>query len=594
MCDSALLPPLAPSRASVDALSELVSAVALSFRHLIGSGGIGGVGALSGASSSSSGRGDGGPASTAARETLPSLLMCAALIDGPARVANAAKARDGATASSISMPAASTLTAVVPLSPGGRARVDSDTSWEKVEEGSLEIASDPAPNAAMPAPARKALPSLTKLASSQSVLLHIAATLVLDAMATGGGEASTAVWRVAVEALSSFGGDFDHRDKSGGKDCAGDEGSRDESGNIEVGDDVGAGMGGSSDNGLGNEDTGEAGGGDVVGVGSEDGRGGSRMAQSLLCRLAAMVLGKIAQSQQGLRLNKEGGDKSVTPEVHEDNNSGAPGPWSSIRLCSATARLCDLVEEKGLLTPRLDDHSYTGQRSELTGDQLELLSSLLQVMASGREAGGWRQMVERSSGETAQAELMLEKTMAPSKQYKNTKGAVSGDHLPERLGRHMDGALMTQVYEPYHGTKEQQLHSHLPSALDPVSQSASVSPLAPKLLLPILQPCLRVALGCAVCAGSVSVSASAFASINTVGLAPASAELLSARAQYSSELLLTLTAAVSGLAFPNARDVCLGALSSLRGAAVVHRSASDGEAQGRCRVVAAAAIEVSY
>lgn len=96
-----------------------------------------------------------------------------------------------------------------------------------------------------------------------------------------------------------------------------------------------------------------------------------------------------------------------------------------------------------------------------------------------------------------------------------------------------------------------------------------------KLLLPILQSCLRIVIPSMGIIRSEAVVISAAAP----GKSPSTAVLLEL---VSTELNLSLTAAIAGLSFPVARDIFMNAVASLRRSIKRHKSTKDTKAVGLC------------
>jgi hypothetical protein len=189
--------------------------------------------------------------------------------------------------------------------------------------------------------------------------------------------------------------------------------------------------------------------------------------------------------------------------------------WSQ-GLSAGVARLCNLVEEKELLQRPFGE---TKGSSFYSRDQVLLLCALLDVMAYGRDMTGWCQLI-----------LPIPPAL---------DSGIQGD---EDIAAGIDGAVASA-------------------------------------LLQVLQPSLRVVLGCL---GSVKSNVEIIIpqeqtsekseSTEAMDLAINKASLL---LHMTAELKETLTAAVVGLSFPNARDVALNGLASLRRASMNYRNAND-------------------
>jgi hypothetical protein len=193
--------------------------------------------------------------------------------------------------------------------------------------------------------------------------------------------------------------------------------------------------------------------------------------------------------------------------------------WSQ-DLSTAVARLCNLVEEKELLHKPFGKNEGTAAYSR---DEILLLCALLDVLAYGRDISGWCQLI------------------LPTPPAFNT-----GNHdedVAAGVAREPDG-------------------SYLPSAL-----------------LQVLEPSLRVVLGCLSSVKShVEIqipheqTQKEIESTEAMEVAINKASLL---LYMTAELKETLTAAIVGLSFPNARDVALNALASLRRASTHYQNSND-------------------
>jgi hypothetical protein len=328
----------------------------------------------------------------------------------------------------------------------------------------------------------------------QNKLLEAVATLVLDAMLYGGGEAATVIWRLVIMTLSSY---------SPGK----------------VTD-------------------------------SENSSTEAQPQQYLfLCRLVAFLFRKIVSQM----------DKRA---------------WDSISLCSATARLCDLVEEKNLL------RTLPGQ-NRLSLDQVRLITAILAVMTSGRYHAGWSQLRSQESigGQiNMQLSSMFSDAISDITTYELaivTNAVVVSDMNHREICRFrndLDDDILALKYGVY---RHLNVEGSARATSGKVKASSRTAPASSKLLLPILQPCLRISLGCLLCIRSSDI----------VLIAPQTADMDSGESQpiscstllssIEAELRLTLTTALSGLSFHSARDICMHSLSSLNNAITFHRSTSD-------------------
>jgi len=175
--------------------------------------------------------------------------------------------------------------------------------------------------------------------------------------------------------------------------------------------------------------------------------------------------------------------------------------WSPT-LCESIARLVDLVEELELLSPSF---SYEEDRILLQG-------AILQILNYGRNITGWCQ-------------LILPKPPQPQ----TTRDFGGGPILTEG-GEAWSAGFDTDFQPPGSSTK---------------------------ILLPILQPCLRVAIA------NMSSWDSHQAIVATL-LSSESIVETKLVTYLIEELQATLVAAIVGLSFPNARDAALLGLASIR------------------------------
>jgi len=380
----------------------------------------------------------------ASKEALPSLLLSASILENPI-----VELRDVLS----------------------RSIQDNSSQWTEVEESLSK--------------------KLGSLLSIQNKLLEAVATLILDAMFYGGGEAATVIWRLVIMTLSSF-----------------SVGSPDDTENMPQ---------------------------------------RTQPQQYLfLCRLAAFLFRKIVSQMDKLA-------------------------WESIPLCSATARLCDLVEEKNLLRKSPD-------QARLSLDQVRLITAIIAVMTSGRHHAGWKQLGSQESIESevnTQNRLNLPESISDTATFEITfltNLVVISDMTHRELYRFRDDvdddilALKFGIYRPLN------INGIVPGN---IRGSGRTAPALSKLLLPILQPCLRISLGCLQNIRSsdiVFLSPQATDVRSGQSLAVSCVTLLSSM---ETELRLTVSTAFDGLSFHSARDICMHSLSSLSNAITLHRTASD-------------------
>jgi hypothetical protein len=265
----------------------------------------------------------------------------------------------------------------------------------------------------------------------------------------------------------------------------------------------------------------------------------TKIKNHLLCRLISMVLVKV-----------------VTRNHKQDD------PWKSVELCSATARLCDLVEEKKLLQCQpMDDSDECNDKLSL--DQVRLLCALLDVMEAGRENTGWCQIVMNDTTHDANRSRDV---ASPSKKEKSSLVQILTSPERKKTAKHVDYDMLARNDEIYHLIRNDNdasfeifdMYRSSQASTNPQSFSTS------KLLLPILQPSLRIVLGCL---GEIRSAAIIQYTSGNGGKS-----LLSILVE---ELRSTMTAALVGLAFPHARDLCLSALSLLRQGIEHHEQSGD-------------------
>jgi len=329
------------------------------------------------------------------------------------------------------------------------------------------------------------------LSSIQDMALYSVSRLVAQAMKYGGGEASTAIWRSVIASLSV------DTTTSVDNDTHIDQ----------------------KDNGDGEDTT------------PLPSKAEKTLSKSTLCHLAALVLSKFARH-------------------HDQRLETYRSPWN-IETCSAVARLTDLCEEKQLLSQaEIDMATNTNRRgsgfsmstaSDDTRkygiDQVRLLKALLEVMASGRESGGWAQIKSPSSPVTSQDDDRGEDASKNDTSNGTAKAIPSG------------------TYDLYH-------------------QASSEEQQQSKLLLPILQSCVRI-----VCPATSIIKSEAVVITASSGSSPSTAKLLGL---VCTELRLSLLCAIQGLNFPVSRDIFMNAVASLRQSIAHHEIVDDTKAVVMC------------
>ena len=192
--------------------------------------------------------------------------------------------------------------------------------------------------------------------------------------------------------------------------------------------------------------------------------------------------------------------------------------WS-YELSSSVAKVCLLIEEKNLLGQR---RGSEGADQKMSDDQILLLSTLLEVLAYGRDATGWCQL-----------------------------------SLPAMSNSFSDGGKST------------------------IDLSA-----ASKLLLPALEPCFRVVLSSVSNISShvdIEIVATRSEAMALPARQPTSTRKESLLSLVITELDLTLTAGIVGRSFSAARDMALTAMAALRAAATSYLASCDPEASSICR-----------
>jgi len=282
------------------------------------------------------------------------------------------------------------------------------------------------------------------------------------------------------------------------------------------------------------------------------------LATNVLCRLAALVLAK------------------ALPKEYEDD------VWP-METCAAVSRLCDLIEEKELLQkprgtiPRdnvsVDDGSHARPYSP---DQICLLYSMLEIMTFGRETGGWIQFVPP----VVDSQTNNEEDLEASKSSLAVDDSFLGRTSSRPSSRH--GRTIS-------------------SPMRPKSTPTEPETATSKLLLPILQPCLRILVGCLGNIRSTVIvivpqmigkappsDQAATSGDRTLGIEKMKVPLLS---QLANEMKHSLVDAIVGLSFPNARDVALNTLASLRRANIYQQNANDDDAIKICSFIFVAIAE---
>ncbi|KAL3783784.1 hypothetical protein HJC23_000373 [Cyclotella cryptica] len=245
---------------------------------------------------------------------------------------------------------------------------------------------------------------------------------------------------------------------------------------------------------------------------------GALSSKKILCHLVALVLSKFAR-------------------YHDKGSHPVRSQWNP-ETCSAVARLMDLIEEKRLLSDA-DQFKEKGSRTtpKYSIDQVRLLKSLLEVMSSGRESSGWSQL------ESSNYQRIDERKSDP-------------------FGNAVEKASTHSNYQLYN---QQTLRQGTPTKQSPAP------PPNPKLLLPILQSCLRLVLPSVGIIRSEAVVISA----GSTGKTPSTAILLEL---VVNELNKSITAAISGLTFSVSRDIFMNAIFCLQKSLEYHKNFNDAKA----------------
>ena len=337
------------------------------------------------------------------------------------------------------------------------------------------------------------------LISVQDMTLYAVSRLVAQAMMYGGGEASTAVWRSVITSLS---------DKS-----------------YTLSAPV---------HGKGKNDH------HVLTNAEAPIKSENTLPKSALCHLAALVLSKFARH-------------------HDHRLETYRSPWN-LETCSATARLMDLVEEKELIS----QSDKTNRRGSIMSydcngttkyaiDQVRLLKALLEVMASGRECGGWAQIKPSTSSSNSEEVGRVFEYKPDAKSDKALNNTV-------------ENSLPHSNYELYHQVSSSKQHESLLRKPSDPSNS--------KLLLPILQSCVRI-----VVPATGTIRSEALVISAAAGNSPSTSILLEL---VCAELDKSLVAAIQGLGFPISRDIFMNAVATFRRSITHHQIMRDTKAVELC------------
>ena len=259
---------------------------------------------------------------------------------------------------------------------------------------------------------------------------------------------------------------------------------------------------------------------------------GKVVAHDMLCRIVAIVLTKVQTREYEWEM------------------------WP-VEMCSAIARLIDLVEEKDLLLIAMDKGNSDTNRS-LSRDQILLLCALSDVMAYGRDMTGWCQLLLPTPPEP----------LGESSDLKANQSSEIVDLFPQE-----ESVYSTRTIGNSINVESLDGRYHFTPPETPGASS--------KLLLPILQPCLRIML---VSVGNVRSGLK----ICIPDIKPSEKSLL---LHVADELKETMTAAIVGLTFSNSRDVALNCMASLRRASVYHKNIHDMDACTVCSTLFVTVVE---
>jgi hypothetical protein len=252
------------------------------------------------------------------------------------------------------------------------------------------------------------------------------------------------------------------------------------------------------------------------------------LAHNILCRMAAFVLIKCLKRESPWEL------------------------WSG-NLCSAVSKLCILIEEKDLFMRLLGPvSSEYGERTYST-DQVLLLGTLLNILEYGREVTGWCQLVLPNPRDGHSSQRSLNHS---SRSLTMTGSTDAEEGTPKRKSSIVEVFKMTPTR-----SKNQALGTS-------------------KLMLQVLQPTLRIVLGSV---GNITTLTRVIAPqplIKNDTMTTAEKDGSTVRncllLEYTfEELESTMTAAIVGMSFANARDVCMNTLASLRRAVLRHQHRDD-------------------
>jgi hypothetical protein len=270
-------------------------------------------------------------------------------------------------------------------------------------------------------------------------------------------------------------------------------------------------------------------------------------ARNALCRLVALTLVKTLKRDFGWEL------------------------WNA-ELCSAVTRLCNLVEEKELLVKPIGGRGESDQ-PRFSRDQVVLMGALAAVLEYGRVVTGWCQLI-LPTPPLSSARNMPPTLIHSFDEPEGITAVASADLFGEGAffgSSAEDTVVASPQWMSQSANQRIQARDHLPP-------SASS-----KLMLPLLQPCLRVFMSCFATVNSeLNILIPETESVVQSGEKQPIRKRISLLQFMGAELKESLIAAVVGLSFANARDVALNALAWLRRALLLHRNNNDENAENIC------------
>ena len=247
------------------------------------------------------------------------------------------------------------------------------------------------------------------------------------------------------------------------------------------------------------------------------------LAQNILCRMASLVLVKCLKRESQWDV------------------------WNA-DLCAAVSKLCILIEEKELFKRLLGPTCPEYEEGTYSNDQVLLLGALLNILEYGRDVTGWCQII-----------LPMDPAIQNSSSSLNATGSNEDalDDTPKKRS----------------SVKEMFKFTHKSKSTDPLNGAS-------KVMLQVLQPSLRIVVSCV---GNTTTLSRVFIPQPLLAdddISGAEKDSSTGRncllLEYTlEEMQATLTAAIVGLSFVNARDVCLNALASLRRAILRHQHRKD-------------------